>query len=188
MRPILGRLLLTIALFVGWLVYLGFLVLCRPHTPDGLRGAFVGQSLTVSRPQVLVSMLDVVARVDDEKGESVVVEEVLYPKDNPPVKVGDKINVHNINKCQPLPDPMEITKTPPLDWTGPGSYLLPLQIEEKNGERHFKVVPTPLSPGYPPRLQTPPADYPKPGDPGPPRIYPATSEMLAEYRTIPKGE
>ncbi len=61
MRPAVGRLILTIALFVGWLVYLGFLVLCRPHTPDNLRGAFAGRPVTVSRPQILVSMLDVVA-------------------------------------------------------------------------------------------------------------------------------
>ncbi|HWG46102.1 MAG TPA: hypothetical protein VN688_25295 [Gemmataceae bacterium] len=188
MKPTVGRLLVTIALFVGWLVYLGFLVLCRPHTPDGLRGAFEGRAVTVSRPQILVSMLDVVARVDNVQGEDVLVEEVLYPKDNPPVKVGDKIKVSNIDQCQPLPDPMEITQKPPLDWTGPGSYLLPLQIEEKNGERHFKVVPTPPSPGYPPQLQSPPADYPKAGHPGPPRIYPATSEMRAEYKSIPKGE
>ncbi len=127
-------------------------------------------------------------RVDNDQGDEVVVEEVLYPKDNPPVKVGDKIKVRDINKCRPLPDPMEITNKPPLDWTGPGSYLLPLQVEETKGERHFKVVPTPPSPGYPPRLQIPPPDYPKPGDPGPPRIYLATSEMRAEYGNIPKGE
>jgi len=167
--PQVGRLIVTAVLFVGWLGYLGYLVYSRPHTPDG-------RPLALSRPQFLVSMLDVVARVNDDKGEDVVVDEVLYPEEKPPVKAGDKIRVENIDKCRPLPNPLEKGE-PPLDWTGPGSYLLALQVSERNGARHFEVVPTPPSPGYPPSHGL---------SAGPPRIYPATPQMLAEYRSIPK--
>ena len=90
MKPAVGRVVLTAALFVAWLSYLGYLVVCRPHTPDGLRGAF-------------------------------------------------------------------------------------------EGRRHYEVVPTPPSPGYPPR--TPPLHN---SNVGPPRIYPATPQMLAEYWEIAK--
>ena len=178
MRPAVGRLVVTIVLFAGWLGYLGYLVVCRPHTPSGLVGAFNGRSLALSRPQLLVSTLDVIARVEDDKGENVVVEEVLYPKENAPVKVGDKIRVANIDKCRPSSDP--ITKEQgPLDFTGPDRYLLPLQSTAKNDDKQFEVTPTPPSPGYPPQ---------RAGGVGPPRLYPATREMLAEYARIAKPQ
>src|SRR5215469_14337409 len=180
MKLAVGRLLVTIALFAGWLGYLGYLVLCRPHAPAGLRGAFEGQPLTLSRPQFLVSAVDVVARVDDEDGENVTVEEVLHPKEKAPVKAGDKIKVTNILRCRPLPDPTTPEQeTPPNDWTGPGTYILPLQRKDKDT---FEVVPTPPSPGYPRE------PHGRAGAAGPPRIYPATPEMLAEYRQIAKPE
>jgi hypothetical protein len=181
MKPAVGRVLLTAALFVGWLGYLGYLVVCGPHTPDGLRGAFEGRPLALSRPQFLVSMLDVRARVDKVTGEDVRVEEVLFPSENAPVKAGDTIHVENIDKCRPLPTLLEKDQEPPADWTGPGEYILPLQIVERNAERHYEVVPTPPSPGYPPR--TPLLHN---VNVGPPRIYPATPEMLAEYKEIAK--
>jgi hypothetical protein len=181
MKPAVGRVILTAALFVGWLGYLGYLVVCRPYTPEGLRGAFEGRPLALSRPQFLVSMLDVKARVENIDGDKVVVEEVLFPSENPPVKAGETIRVENIDKCRPLPAPLEKDQEPPADWTGPGQYLLPLQIVERNGQRHFEVVPTPPSPGYPPR--TLPLHN---GSVGPPRIYPATPQMLAEYKEIAK--
>jgi hypothetical protein len=168
MKPAVGRLILTVALFAGWLGYLGYLVVCRPHTPDG-------RPLTLSRPQFLVSMLDVIAQVDDAKGDEVIVDEVLSPRENPPLKAGDKIQVENIEKCRPLPGPLDKGKPTPPDWTGAGQkYILPLQIVERNGKRHFEVVPTPPSPGYPPHSL----------NAGPPRIYPATPQMLAEYHDI----
>ncbi|HEY7425114.1 MAG TPA: hypothetical protein VH682_12865 [Gemmataceae bacterium] len=176
MKPAVGRLLVTIALFAGWLGYLGYLVLCRPHTPGGLVGAFDGRSLTLSRPQFLKSTVDVVARVDDKDGENVIVEEVLYPQEKTPVKAGDKIKVTNI----PLPDSTTPElETPADDWTGPGMYILPLQSDPRKSKDTFEVAPTPPSPGYRLRLT---------GATGPPRIYPATPEMLAEYRQIAKPE
>jgi hypothetical protein len=86
--------------------------------------------------------------------------------------------VENIDKCRPLPRPEEKDREMPLDWTGPGKYLLPLHIFERRGKRHIEVVPTPPSPGYPPANIAAGA--------GPPRIYPATKQMRAEYEEIAK--
>jgi hypothetical protein len=179
MKPALARLVLTIALFAGWLGYLGYLVVCRPHTPEGLRGAFDGRPLTLSRPQIFVSMLDVVAQVDNIDGKNVLIKEVLYPSTKPPVQSGDRIDVENIERCHPLPDPMAKEVEPPPDFTGAGEYILPLEIIEMDGKRRFQVVPTPPSPGFPPPLL---------GNIGPPRIYPATPEMRAEYKQIAKPQ
>ncbi|HEY7330367.1 MAG TPA: hypothetical protein VH592_22195 [Gemmataceae bacterium] len=177
MKLAAGRLILTAALFLGWLGYLSYLVVCRPHTPDGLRGAFEGRPLTLSRPQFLVSTLDVVAEVSGQKGEKVIVKEVLFPKANAPVKAGNEIYVENIESCQPPSDPLAKEKDPPPDYIGPGEYLLPLQSPDTEGANRFKVVPTPPSPGFP---------LSQGAHSGPPRLYPATPQMLAEYGEIKK--
>lgn len=176
MKPAVARLWLMVALFVAWMGYLTFLVVCRPHTPDGLRGAFEGRPLTLSRPQILVSMLDIVGEVRNKEGETVV-KEVLFPKGNAPVKPGDTIKVEYVDQCKALPDPLAKNSEAALDFTGPRDYILPLQYSEVNGQRHYEVVHTPSSPGFPPMRS---------GSVGPPRIYPATEEMLAEYREIAK--
>lgn len=172
-----ARLILTAALFLGWLGYLGYLVVCRPHTPGGLRGAFAGRPLTLSRPQILVSTLDIVAKVSGDKGEKVVVEKILHPELNYPVKIGEEIHVENIDRCQPLPDPLAKDANPPPDYSGPGLYLLPLQAVGAKEEYRYQIVPTPPSPGF---FSSPNVSV------GPPRIYPATDAMLAEYREIAK--
>jgi|GEM_PF-277596 hypothetical protein len=177
MKLAMARLILTAALFLGWLGYLSYLVVCRPHTPGGLLGAFEGRPLTLARPQFLVSTLDIVAEVSGDKGEKVIVQEVLFPKANPPVQPGEEIYVENIDRCRPLSDPLAKEVNPPPDYLGPGRYLLPLQPLGANEPRRFEVVPTPPSPGFPTTQGV---------HSGPPRIYPATEEMLAEYREIAK--
>jgi hypothetical protein len=144
-----GRLLVVVVLFVAWLGYLAFLVTCRPHLPTGLRGAFEGQPLTLSRPQVLASTLDVIAEVNDVTGDDVTVVEVLYPLENAPVKKGDKIKVENVEQCRPQLDPIKKNQETPLDWTGPGHYLLPLQLVKRDDKSIYEVTATPVSPGYP---------------------------------------
>ena len=171
------RLILTVVLFLGWLGYLTYLVLCRPHTPRGLLGAFEGRPLTLSRPQILVSTLDVVAKVSGDKGEKVEVKEVLFPKSNAPVKPGDEIHVENIDRCRPLPDPLAKDANPPPDYSGPGEYLLALQPLDPNDAHRYEVVPTPPSPGFATSQGV---------NLGLPRLYPATPEMLAEYSQITK--
>lgn len=177
MKPIAARLIVTAALFLGWLGYLTYLVVCRPHTPGDLRGAFEGRPLTLSRPQLLVSTLDVIAEVSGDKGEKVVVKEVLFPKENAPVKTGDTIHVEGIDRCRPVSDPLAKEINPPPDYTGPGDYLLPLQAVDPNDPHRFEVVPTPPSPGFPLSQGV---------NVGQPRIYPASKEMLAEYMEIRK--
>jgi hypothetical protein len=171
------RLILTAVLFLGWLGYLTYLVVCRPHTPVGLLGAFEGRPLTLSRPQFLVSTLDVVAEVSGKKGEKVVVKEVLFPKSNAPVKPGQEIHVENLADCRPLSDPLAKDANPPPDYSSPGEYLLPLQQLDPNDSHRYGVVPTPPSPGFPTSQGV---------RDGLPRLYPATKEMLAEYREIAK--
>lgn len=177
MKRAVERLILTAVLFLGWLGYLGYLVMCRPHSPGGLLGAFEGRPLTLSRPQFLVSSLDVVADVSGDKGKKAIVKEVLFPQSNSPVKAGDEIQVENIDHCRSMPDPLAKNDNPPPDYSGPGLYLLPLQAIDDRDPRRFEVVPTPPSPGFPPSSSA---------GAGPPRIYPGTSEILAEYRELAK--
>jgi hypothetical protein len=162
MRPAAGRLLLIAALFVGWLGYLGYLVWTRPRTPDG-------QPLVLSRPQLLVSNVDVVAAVDDP-AQPVVIKQVLSPPGDKDLHPGDRIEVPNIKDCRPLPPGGPNAPAPP-DWTGPGDYLLPLERYTEDSTARYRVAPTPPSPGYPHRR---------------PRIYPATPEALAQYREVRK--
>lgn len=177
MKLAVGRLILASLLFLGWLGYLGYLVVCRPHAPAGLLGAFEGSPLTLSRPQILVSTLDVVAEVSGDKGEKVIVEQVLFSQANPPPAAGDAIHVENIDRCRALSDPLAKTVHPPPDYSGPGRYLLPLRAIDPNDPHRFEVVPMPPSPGFPTAQGV---------HVGPPRIYPATPEMLAEYHAIAK--
>lgn len=170
MKPVHLRLLLTVLLFGGWLSYLGYQVFTRPQRANR-------QPLVLSRPQLLLSTVDVIADVSDP-GNKVRVMEVLSPQEDAPVKAGDEIVVDNIKRCFPtlLPGPNgEEPPPPPPDYTGPGQYLLPLVPDKQAGKDRYKVAPTPPSPGYPRGhgLQT-----------GPPRIYPATAETRAEYEQV----
>jgi hypothetical protein len=175
-RPGVGRLLLTALLFVGWLGYLGYLVATRPLTVDDFRQRFWdgGQPLVLSRPQLLVSDLDVIAHVDDPT-KPVVVREVLYPAGEQKVLPGNSITVANLGDCRP--PPREAGQPAPADWTGPGDYLLPLLRWTEGGETRYKVAPTPPSPGYPPQRGL---------EPGPPRIYPDKPQTRAQYSQIHK--
>jgi hypothetical protein len=163
MNPSVVRLILAAGLFVGWLGYLGWQVLERP--------TMNGRPLVVSRPQVLASTLDVIAEVPDKSGEVTVVE-VLYP-DDAPVKAGDRLRVSGIGDAAPRRGP-EDAGLPPLDWSGPGRYLLPLRAVpgEKN---RYEVQAIPASPGFTPLEPTV-------------RIYPATAQAIAQYRQIAKPE
>jgi hypothetical protein len=159
--PARWRLALIATLFAGWLLYLLYLVLTLPKPDDG-------PVLVLSRPQFLAADLDVVAHVESVNGP-VMVERVLWPEGVKDVQEGQTIKVLNLADCQPLP--RGDGREPRPDFRGPGSYLLPL----KRLPDSFKVAETLPSPGYPPfrdnRKQA-----------GPPRIYPATAEALAQQR------
>jgi hypothetical protein len=170
MRPAVVRLLVAALLFAGWLGYLVYLVVTFPRTP-------AGTALVLSRPQILVSDLDVLGEV---KGidQPVKVMTVLYPESEKGLE-GQEIKVANLDQCKPLPRPEQKAADVPADYQGPGLYLLPLR---KAGEgQEYAVTPTPASPGYPPHG----------GRVGPPRIYPLPTERLkeqalAQYRQILK--
>jgi hypothetical protein len=160
MKPVVFRLILTSAMFIAWMGYLGFQVATRPQTATGA-------PLVLSRPQILASHIDVIAMVPDESGEKIEIIEVLYPEEAT-LKPGDTIDVINIRDCvQPRGDSEKLAK----DWTGPGHYLLPLRHMGTNNR--YEVAAIPPSPGfYQPR----------------PRIYPANEAALAQYRHIAKAE
>ena len=172
LHPAVLRLVAVALLFAGWLAYLAYLVVTLPHTATG-------EPLIVSRSQILVSEVDVIARVDGTQPESeVTIEEVLYPKEDAPVKVGQKGPgaEPGRSQCKRPPHELEKPENVPADWTGPGPYLLPLQSAGKDNDLKevYKVAPTPPSPGYPasPSLRA-----------GPPRIYPATEAARAGCST-----
>jgi hypothetical protein len=169
LQPAAIRLVALALLFMAWLGYLAYLVVKMPHTATG-------EPLILSRPQLLVSQLDVIAEVDAAKDVSgpspeVTIKEILFPKTGAPVKVGDKVHVVGLKECRRPPHDAEKTSDVPPDWTGPGRYLLPLQ--QANADT-YRVVPTPPSPGFPPTRDRA----------GPPRIYPATAAARAEYQAI----
>lgn len=142
------RLLLVIstALFLGWIGWLAFLVFGTPRP-----------TVVLSRPQFLVSELDVVAEVADLH-QPVVIDEVAHP-DSERGKAGEKVLVENLSDCE--------------GYQGPGQYILPLiHVLGTGGQYTAWVAPTPPSPGYPG---------------GKPRVYPATPETLEQLRQVPKA-
>jgi hypothetical protein len=134
MKAAAGRLLLTALLFVGWLAYLAYLVATRPVDADG-------NLVVLSRPQALVSSLDVVVHLEGIDQPEVTVGEVLYQGAGNRVSPGDRIVVQNLALSR--------------GFTAPGDYLLLLL---SLGDRFYGVAPTPPSPGYHPGLN--PQIYP----------------------------
>ena len=161
MKPAAWRLALTALLFLGWVGYLGYLVLTT-------RGAVV-----LSRPQFLVAELHVVATRDGT--DQFVVNDVLWPADKKEEWRGKKIVIKNIAECQTWSAAAREWRTaPPPEGQ---RVLLPL-VPAKGGDA-FDVVPIPPSPGYQP-------PDPRRGGAGPPRVYPADPRVLDQYNSIPK--
>jgi hypothetical protein len=152
-NPKLLRLVLAAGLFVAWMGYLAYLVYALPRPPKGNN-----LSIVLSRPQFLVSEVDIEGNVNLKEG-TVKVTEVLYPTKATEPKKGDEIKVVNLDEVKP----------PLKDQANLGPCLLPLWTSD-NGKT-YRVVHVPSSPGYP---------Y------GDARIYPVTGETRAEYREIHK--
>lgn len=107
-----------LVIFALWLSWLGYIAITMRH------------SIVLSRPQLLVSNLDVIARVDHPDASEIKVEEVNWPALQGQLK-DQTLTVGNLGECS--------------GWNGPGSYILPLTSEGKS----WRVTPTPRSPGYP---------------------------------------
>jgi hypothetical protein len=154
------RLLLAGLLFFGWMGWLAYLAFSAVMTPR----------IILSRPQFLISNLDVIAEVhelpaDKTKAAPVKVIEVYWPPEQKKALEGKTIEVKGLADCR-------------KDWTGPGKYILPLVHSEKEG---YMIAAIPHSPGFPPP--------PDPGQPDQPRIYrvyPVTPETLEQLKSIPK--
>jgi len=121
------RLVVAATLFAGWIGWLVYLATTK------------NRPVVLSRPQLLISDLDVIAQVDDPKEKVVVKEVYAWRQKGDPPAVGTALEVTNLDKCLPP------------DWKGPGLYILPLR---KAGD-HYEVAPIPPSPGFsglPPRI------------------------------------
>jgi hypothetical protein len=147
------RLAVAAGLFLAWLGWLAFLAVTA-------RSAVV-----LSRPQLLVSNLYVVADVSGgaQPDAVVTVRKVEGPAaDTQVVKAGDKLTVTNL----------PLVSTQEQGWTGPDQYVLALTRKQ---DGTCEVTPTPPSPGYPP-------DGASPADRL--RIYRATADALAQLRAL----
>jgi hypothetical protein len=147
---------LAIVLFVGWLAYLIHLGLSH-HPPWAQEHPTV-----ISRPQILVSQLIVVAHLDGEESPNEVlkVTQVLFPSvEKAGIKEGEKIRVLNMPSC---------TK----NWSGAGDYLVPL---DKGNDTGFVVTSIPRSPGFNVL-----------GAHAQPLIYRWTQEIEAQFQQVPK--
>jgi hypothetical protein len=152
------RLLLTAVLFVGWIGYLAYLAFT-----SGTRPVTQEHPIVLSRAQLLVSTLDVIAELhadQDRPATTVTIKAVHWSRQEPPpVSPGATISVPNLAHSS--------------GWKGPGEYILPL-VKTAGGE--YEVASTPLSPGY------------KPSGEAPARIYPSTLQTLSQLKMIPKPD
>jgi hypothetical protein len=164
------RLGIAAALFAGWIGYLAYLAL------------FTRNPVVLSRPQFLVSVYDVVGRVDPDDPTKVHVKKVLYPAGGaddapgPAVQADQVITVDNLGDCR-APDGRG-------GWqavAAGGTYLLPLSAPDphpqKGDAEHRRVIGVPPSPGF------------FPGEAAVPlRVYPDGDEARKQYEGIRKPQ
>jgi hypothetical protein len=142
-----ARAIVAAVLFLGWLAFLVYLV------------TRTDEMIVVSRPQILVSDVVVVAQVRDQGGQAgsaVAVKEVVsfkHPKDAR--LAGADIKVADLPKLGLS-----------YGYAGPGDYILPLVHADD-----YRVTPLPTVPGFVPT-------------PGEVRIYRATADTLAQVRDV----
>lgn len=146
MKPV-SRLVLAALLFAAWIGWLIFLA------------ATSSRPIVLSRPQFLVSTVDVIGRLSAEQGRPVSVVEVIdvhWPPSQQDLKQ-KSITVTNLAYCG--------------GWNGPGEYILPLV---KVGDA-YEVVRVPPSPGFVPGGTSPAF-----------RIYSRTPETMQQLDSISK--
>jgi hypothetical protein len=154
------RLIVAALLFFAWLGWLGYLAV----------KASIEQNIVLSRPQFLMSNLDVIGEIQDIDFEqkdtptAVKVVEVHWPAAEKKLE-GKTIQVARLGECR-------------RDWRGPGLYILPLIHP---GPDKYEVAPTPPSPGFPPPREAVQSDGSRVL-----RIYPANPQTLAQLNAIPK--
>jgi hypothetical protein len=129
------RLVLAIVLFgvwMGWLIRLA-LTAGQPAWPESTPNRELrGKLVVLSRPQFLVSNLDVVAYV---KGltQEVSIREVLWPRQEAEKWLNKTARIANLRDCEDT-------------WSGEGNYIIPLML---GSDSNLQVAPIPRSPGSP---------------------------------------
>jgi hypothetical protein len=113
------RLGLAVILFVGWLGWLVYLA-----------ATAAPRSETLSKSQLLVSNLDVVAQIDALDGK-IKIEKVRWPHTKQADALAGAIEVRNLPSCD--------------GWKGPGRYIVPLIT---NWHGSYEVAPLPPTPGF----------------------------------------
>jgi hypothetical protein len=126
-------LILCLALFIGWMIWLGNEAL-RHRNP-----------VVVSRAQLLAAQYDILADVspaaDNKPDQKIQVQSVLADGQGAPA-AGQTITVRNLAETQ--------------GFAGKGTYVLPLV---KRGADYW-VADLPFDPGFPPLRSIPPRIYP----------------------------
>jgi hypothetical protein len=150
MRALALWLTVTAVLFATWLGWLTYLAVTT------------SRPIVLSRAQLLVSTIDVIADVPEMGGrpaDQATIIEVHWPTAEAEQKlVGKTIRVVNLPDCE-------------FKWTGPGRYILPLV---KDGDT-FRVAAIPPSPGFDTDMQGQQA-----------RIYPLSAQTFEQLETIHK--
>lgn len=141
----------AVLLFLAWIGWLAYLAIVSAHP------------MVLSRPQLLVSTLDVIAEVKSLDGDQghIKILEVHWPPADLDRYRDKEIAVINLSECKE-------------HWRGPGQYIVPLLAEPPD---QYRVAPVPRSPGFP-GPQSPA---------GQPRIYPLTPETRRQLDSVQKG-
>ena len=144
-------LLYTSALFVIWIGCLGYLAVTHGHWKEDLT------ERVLSRPQFLISQLDIIAKLDSPDDSEITVGKVVNNRMGKDIDPGQQLTIKNLSKCE--------------GWKGPGEYILPLVKADAEGKT-YRVPEVPPSPG---------------SKTFPPRIYKLTPETSAQLNQIEKS-
>jgi hypothetical protein len=140
---------LTAVVFLAWLGWLTFLA------------ATATRPVVLSRPQFLVSTLDVIADVaaqpDGRPADRATIRQIHWPRQGRDSLVGTTIRISNLPDCS--------------NWIGQGAYILPLVTDGDS----YQVAGLPPSPGFSPTFP-----------PVPPRIYPLNRQTERQLDMMPK--
>jgi len=149
-----ARVVVSGLLFVAWLSYLGYLV------------AVTRDTIVLSRPQIIVSDLCVLAKLEERDGRpapEAQVTRVLSGPDDAKALQGKMLTIAEKSLAKIDKD---------SGWSGPGEYLLPLKVLDN--QEGYEVTPLPRAPEFPA---------------GPPhvRIYRATDDVLRQFHELKPG-
>jgi hypothetical protein len=149
-------LLYTSALFVIWIGCLGYLAVTHAHWKEDLT------ERVLSRPQFLISQLDIIAKLDSPNDSEITVGKVVHNRTGKDIDPGQQLNIKNLSECE--------------GWKVPGEYILPLVKADAEGKT-YRVAEVPRSPGS---KTLPPGIYEL-------RIYKLTPETSAQLNQVDKS-